>query len=224
MTSTLPAAAAHEDRGAFVFIGASPYVAYAVHGEPAHLARYTRDPDGSTILHPVGAPFARLDLAVDAGRWRAERKAHARSAEHRCRRCGTPITLIGGAWVSMDSTTTAAGSSSCPPDPDAPHAGDHVAHRVRGDAMVPGSAVQPAAGPATRDVAVSDHSTAEPARSQRSYTVTAQVTVRADADLGDPFARVAVFRALVHQLTTAEHQVQTPYGAASAHIGLVTAV
>ena len=82
MESTMPpTAAAHDERGAFVVIAASRYVAYAIHGGPAHLARYTHDPDGSLTLHPVGKPFARLDLAVDAGRWRADREAYAATAD-----------------------------------------------------------------------------------------------------------------------------------------------
>ena len=126
MESTLPStAAAHDDRGAFVVIGASPYVAYAVHGTPAHLTRATHNPDGSITLRPVGAPFARLDLAIDAGRWRTEREAYAATAEHECARCGTPVKLIGGAWVSVDYTTTAGGLSYCPPDPDATRVGEH---------------------------------------------------------------------------------------------------
>jgi hypothetical protein len=71
---------------------------------------------------------------------------------------------------------------------------------------------------------MSDHTTAEPARSQRTYTLTAHITVQSDADLRDPFTRVAVFRALVEQLTAAPLELQTPYGAATADIGLVTAV
>ena len=127
MESTMPpTAAAHDERGAFVVIAASRYVAYAIHGGPAHLARYTHDPDGSLTLHPVGKPFARLDLAVDAGRWRADREAYAATAEYECRRCGTPITLIDGAWVCIDYTTTAGGLSYCPPDPDAPRVGNHL--------------------------------------------------------------------------------------------------
>jgi hypothetical protein len=121
-----PTAATHDERGWFVVIGASPYVAYAIHGTPAHPTRATHHPDGSITLHPVGAPFARLDLAVHAGRWRAEREAHAATAEHECARCGTPITQVGGAWVSMDYTTTAGGLSYCPPDPDATRLGEHV--------------------------------------------------------------------------------------------------
>ncbi len=121
-----PAELAHDDRGAFVAIAASPYVAYAIHGAPAYLTRLTRHPDGVITLRPVGEPFVRLDLAVDAGRWRAEREAYAATAEYECRRCGTPITLIAGAWVGMDYTTTGGGLSFCPPDPDASRVGDHV--------------------------------------------------------------------------------------------------
>jgi len=62
----------------------------------------------------------------------------------------------------------------------------------------------------------------DPARSRRTYTVTARITVH--ADLADPFARVAVFRALVDQLTAAPLDLDTPFGAASARVGLVTAV
>ena len=61
-------------------------------------------------------------------------------------------------------------------------------------------------------------------RSRRTYAVTARVTVHADADQTDPFTRVAVFRALVDQLTTASLDLDTPFGAACAEIGLVTAV
>ena len=116
----------HDDRGAYVIIGASPYVAFAIHGEPAHLARYTRDPDGSITLHPVGQPFTRLDLAVDAGHWYAERHAYADTAEHECRRCGNPIRCIDGIWVAVDYTSTAGGLSCCPPDPDAQEVGNHI--------------------------------------------------------------------------------------------------
>ncbi len=64
----------HDERGWFVVIAVSSYVAYAVHGAPAHLARITHGPGGTLILHPVGEPFARVDLAVDAGRWHADRE------------------------------------------------------------------------------------------------------------------------------------------------------
>ena len=102
------------------------YVAYAIHGTPAQLARATHERDGTITLHPVGGPHARLDLAIDTGRWRAERDAYAATAEHECARCGTPLILIDGAWVSMDYTTTAGGLSVCPPDPDATRVGDHL--------------------------------------------------------------------------------------------------
>ena len=124
-----PTTAAHDDHGWFVAIAASPYVAYAVHGAPAHLTRLTREPDGTLTLHPVGGPFARLDLAVNAGRWRAEREAYAATAEYTCARCATPITLVNGAWVGMDYTTTGGGRSACPPDPDGPPVGVHVPRR-----------------------------------------------------------------------------------------------
>ncbi len=71
---------------------------------------------------------------------------------------------------------------------------------------------------------MSDHTTAEPAPSRRSFTVTAHIVMQADADLADPFTRVAVFHALVDQLTAAPLVLDTPYGAANAAIGLVTAV
>jgi hypothetical protein len=121
-----PPTAPRDDRGAFIVIGASPYVAYATHGGPAYLARATGNPDGSLTLHPVGGPHARLDLAADAGRWRAEREANAATAEYECARCHTPLTQVDGAWVSMEYTTTAGGLSYCPPDPDASRVGDHV--------------------------------------------------------------------------------------------------
>src|SRR2546421_5736843 len=125
MESTLPStAAAHDDRGAFVVIGASPYVAYAVHGTPAHLTRATHNPDGSITLRPVGAPFARLDLAVDAGRWRAEREACAATAEYECARCGTPVKLIGGARGSGGYPPTPGGAGHRPPPPDATPQGE----------------------------------------------------------------------------------------------------
>lgn len=124
MESTHPRPTApRDDRGAFIIIGGSSYVAYAIHGGPAYLARANHHPDGSLTLHPVGGPHARLDLAADAGRWRAEREAYAATAEYECARCHTPLTLIDRRWVSMDYTTTAGGQRSCP---DAPHVGDHV--------------------------------------------------------------------------------------------------
>ena len=46
----------------------------------------------------------------------------------------------------------------------------------------------------------------------------------AAADLADPFTRVAVFRALVDQLTATPPDLDTPFGAAGARIGLVTTV
>lgn len=121
-----PTGATLDDRGAFVVIGGSPYVAYAIHGGPAYLTRAIHHPDGSITLHPVGAPHARLDLAADAGRWRAEREAYAATAEYECTRCGTPLTQVDGAWVSIDYTTTAGGLSYCPPDPDTSRTRDHV--------------------------------------------------------------------------------------------------
>jgi hypothetical protein len=124
-TSQSPTGAVHDGRGAFVVIGGSPYVAYAAHGGPAYLTRATHDPDGSITLHPVGAPHARLDLAADAGRWYAEREAYAATATHECVRCGTPLTQVDGAWVSVDYLTTAGGLSYCPPGPDTPNPGTH---------------------------------------------------------------------------------------------------
>jgi hypothetical protein len=64
----------------------------------------------------------------------------------------------------------------------------------------------------------------ESAGSRRTYTVTAALVVHSDADLGDPFTRVAVFRAMVDHLKTAPLVVDTPYGAATGVIRLVTAV
>jgi len=65
----------------------------------------------------------------------------------------------------------------------------------------------------------------EGVRSRRIYTVTLQIAVESDADLADPFARVAVFHALVDQLTTAAALgLDTPFGGASARVGLVTAI
>lgn len=125
METTAAPTAVHDDRGTFVVIGGSPYVAYAIYGGPAYLTRVTRHPDGSISLHPVGGPHARLDLAADAGRWRADREAYAATAEYECARCGTPLALVDSAWVSIDYTTTAGGLSYCPPDPDAAQSRDH---------------------------------------------------------------------------------------------------
>jgi hypothetical protein len=125
MESTMAPSVARDERGWFVLVGGSPYVAYAVHGGPAYLTRATRNPDGSITLHPVGGPHARLDLAVDAGRWRADREAYAATAEYECARCGTPLKLVGSAWVSIDYVSTAGGLSLCPPDPDAARIGSH---------------------------------------------------------------------------------------------------
>jgi hypothetical protein len=71
---------------------------------------------------------------------------------------------------------------------------------------------------------MSGHSAVAPAVSRRTYTVTAHIVVGCDTDLRDPFIRVAVFHALVDQLTGAPLVVDTPYGAATPEIGLVTAV
>jgi hypothetical protein len=116
----------HDERGAFVVIAGSAYVAYQIPGRPAQLALYTHGPDGSLTLHPVGGPYARLDLAVDAGRWRADREAYADTAAYLCRRCGTPLAQVAGVWVSIDYTTSAGGLSFCRPDPDAAPVGDHL--------------------------------------------------------------------------------------------------
>jgi hypothetical protein len=71
---------------------------------------------------------------------------------------------------------------------------------------------------------MSGHIIAAPAVSRRTYTLTAHIMVSCEADLRDPFTRFAVFRALAEQLQAAPLVVDTPYGTASAHIGLVTAV
>jgi hypothetical protein len=71
---------------------------------------------------------------------------------------------------------------------------------------------------------MSHQTTFDAARARRTYTPTAHVTVHADADLNDPFTRFAVFRALADRLTAAPLELDTPYGAATADIGLVTAV
>ena len=84
MNSTQPRPAAHDDRGEFVAIAGSPYVAYAIHDGPAYLTRVTHDPDGSITLHPMGSAHTRLDLAADAGRWYAERESYAATATHEC--------------------------------------------------------------------------------------------------------------------------------------------
>jgi hypothetical protein len=71
---------------------------------------------------------------------------------------------------------------------------------------------------------MSDHTTAEPVRARRTYTLTAHVTVHADADLSDPFTRFAVLRAMADRLSAAPLELDTPDGAATADIGLITAV
>jgi hypothetical protein len=71
---------------------------------------------------------------------------------------------------------------------------------------------------------MSGHTAAAPAVSRRTYKVTTHIVVSCDTDLRDPFIRVAVFRALVDQLTVAPLVVDTPYGATTAEVGLVTAV
>jgi hypothetical protein len=71
---------------------------------------------------------------------------------------------------------------------------------------------------------MSHQTTFEAARARRTYTLTAHVTVHADADLSDPFTRFAVFRVLADRLSAAPLELDTPYGAATADIGLVTAV
>ena len=63
-----------------------------------------------------------------------------------------------------------------------------------------------------------------PAGSRRTYTLTAHLVVNCAADLRDPFTRFAVFRAVAEALQAAPLVVDTPYGAVSGHIGLVTAV
>ena len=65
---------------------------------------------------------------------------------------------------------------------------------------------------------------AERARPMHTYAVTAQIAVDAEADLADPFARFAVFRALADQLTAAPMELDTPFGTATARIRVVTAV
>ena len=116
METTAAPTAVHDDRGTFVVIGGSPYVAYAIYGGPAYLTRITRHAGGSITLHPVGEPHARLDLAADAGRWRADREAYAATAEHECARCGTPSS-----W----STRRGCPSTIC-----RPRAGSATAHRT----------------------------------------------------------------------------------------------
>jgi hypothetical protein len=66
-------------------------------------------------------------------------------------------------------------------------------------------------------------STSGAARSRRAFTVTAHVTVDADADLDDPLIRVAYVRALVAQLTAEPWPLDIAFGTGSARIGTVTA-
>ncbi len=61
-------------------------------------------------------------------------------------------------------------------------------------------------------------------RSRRGYTLTAHITVDADADLRDPITRAVVFAALVDQLRAAPLHLDTAHGPATAFIGLVTGV
>jgi hypothetical protein len=62
------------------------------------------------------------------------------------------------------------------------------------------------------------------ARSRRGYTLTAHITVDADADLRDPITRAAVFTALVEQLRATPLVLDTAHGPATAVVGLVTGV
>jgi hypothetical protein len=71
---------------------------------------------------------------------------------------------------------------------------------------------------------MSDQTTFDAARARRTYTLTEHVTVRVDADLSDAFTCFAVFRALADRLSAAPLELDTPYGVATADIGLVTAV
>ena len=73
-------------------------------------------------------------------------------------------------------------------------------------------------------VLTGDSATTAAGRSRRAFTVTAHVTIDADADLNDPFVRVAYFRALVTQLTAEPSQLDTAFGAGNAQIDTVTAV
>ena len=61
-------------------------------------------------------------------------------------------------------------------------------------------------------------------RSRRGYTLTAHITVDADADLRDPITRAVVFAALVDRLRAAPLHLDTEHGPATAVIGLVTGV
>ena len=53
---------------------------------------------------------------------------------------------------------------------------------------------------------MSDQTTFDAARTWRTYTLTAHVTMHANADLSDPFTRFAVFRALADRLSAAPRQ------------------
>ncbi len=53
------------------------------------------------------------------------------------------------------------------------------------------------------------------AQSRRGYTLTAHITVDADADLRDPFTRAAMFTAVVEQLRATPLLLDTEHGAAT---------
>jgi hypothetical protein len=76
----------------------------------------------------------------------------------------------------------------------------------------------------TRQAVMTDPTSPAATRSRRGYTLTAHITVDADADLRDPFIRAAVFTALARQLRATPLVLDTEHGPATADIGLVTGV
>jgi hypothetical protein len=75
-----------------------------------------------------------------------------------------------------------------------------------------------------RQDVMTDPTSPAAAQSRRGYTLTAHITVDADADLRDPFTRAAMFTAVVEQLRATPLLLDTEHGAATAYIGIVTAV
>jgi len=121
---------------------------------------------------------------------------------------------LGDLFAHFGITFTSPDQVDTEPELPAQNPGREVtqmeSHRIGGVTTPPG--------------AMTDDTTGEPGRSSRTYTMTTQITVHADADLRDPFARFAVLRALAEQLTGVQWELQTTHGAATAHIGPVTAV
>lgn len=75
---------------------------------------------------PDGTVSRRTEWFATEQEAREFARTGARCEEPRtCRKCGSVIAFIGGAWVVQDRETTADGLSYCPPNPDADRVGSH---------------------------------------------------------------------------------------------------